>query len=330
MLRAYRVHNAQFEQVEGKLARAALHKLHWIDLSDPSLEEKKLVEETFKVDTSPVNEFEPFQISSHFSANKSQITMTALLVSINADNDPRLDKITFIRTPKVLITVSSGSNVGLSELIKECENCFSHKSGRDDIFAVLLDMIVDHTDNILDKLGNDLDIINNRVFQHHATKERRRLIQSSPRLRNRQLERILTDIGPTREALVKLRRSVISFRRMIAFLREQDIPAPLEAKLATFESDLKSIAEAETDLSNTAGFLLEGVIGFIDLLQNKVVNILTLVSLILTPPIVVAGIYGMNFRHMPELEWAFGYPFSLGLMAALTIAMYLWVRMRGL
>ena len=72
------------------------------------------------------------------------------------------------------------------------------------------------------------------------------------------------------------------------------------------------------------------MVGFIDLLQNKVVTVLTLVSLILTPPIVIAGIYGMNFKHMPELEWAFGYPFALGLMAALTIGMYYWVRFRGL
>jgi magnesium transporter len=155
-------------------------------------------------------------------------------------------------------------------------------------------------------------------------------LQASPRLRNRQLERVLTDLGPSREILVKLRRSVLSFRRLIGFLREQDMAKKLTAKLDTFERDLKSIAEAETDLSTTAGFLLDGVVGYIGLLQNKVMNILTLVGIILTPSMVIAGIYGMNFHIMPELSWTYGYPFALGLMVITTAALYLFVRWRGL
>jgi magnesium transporter len=117
---------------------------------------------------------------------------------------------------------------------------------------------------------------------------------------------------------------------MIAFLREQDTPKSLLDKLDTFERDLMSIADAETDLSATAGFLLDGVVGYIGLLQNKVMNVLTLVGVILTPPVLVASVYGMNFRHMPELDWTYGYPFALGLMAIATVALYLFVRIRGL
>ena len=113
-------------------------------------------------------------------------------------------------------------------------------------------------------------------------------------------------------------------------MREQDAAESLVAKLDTFERDLKSIAEAESDLSATTGFLLDGIVGYIGLLQNKVMNVLTLVGIILTPPMVIAGIYGMNFRVMPELQWAFGYPFALGLMVVTTLAVYLFVRWRGL
>ena len=91
-----------------------------------------------------------------------------------------------------------------------------------------------------------------------------------------------------------------------------------------------AIAEAEADLSNTAGFLLDGVVGYIGLLQNNVMNVLTLVGIILTPPIVVASVYGMNFKNMPELSWTYGYPLALGLMIVSTVVMYVWVRLRGL
>jgi len=104
----------------------------------------------------------------------------------------------------------------------------------------------------------------------------------------------------------------------------------LMPKLAAFESDLKSIEEAESDLSATAGFLLDGVVGYIGLLQNNVMNILTLITLLLTPAMVISAIYGMNFKYMPELQWAYGYPLSLLAIVASTAGLWLWVRARGL
>jgi magnesium transporter len=330
VLKAYRIENTQLTEIEGDLTRATVAKARWIDLGDASDDDKTKVESLLGIDVTPGNDYEPFQVSSHFSATPQQVSMTGLLLVVNEEKDPHLIKVTFIRARNKLVTVSDGGFGGLSALIKECENCFNHRSDRDDIFAAILDMIIDHTDNILDQTGHDLDRINSQVFQHHATAKRRRILQGSPRLRNRQLERVLTDLGPSREILVKLRRSVLSFWRMVAFLRDHKMPKPLMARLDIFERDLKSIAEAETDLSTTAGFLLEGVVGYIGLLQNKVINVLTLVGVVLTPPIVVASIYGMNFHNMPELSWHYGYPLALGVMLVSTAAMYLWVRIRGL
>jgi magnesium transporter len=330
VLKSYRLENGNLLEFEGALDAAGLHKAQWIDLCDATPDEKELVEGALKIDVSPVNDYEPFQVSSHFSVLPHQMTMTGLLLTLRDNNDPHLLKVTFIRARNVLVTISDGDPIGLGALINECEGSFSHGSGRDDILACIFDMIVDHTDNILDKVGHDLDRINTMVFQHHASAKRRLLLEASPRRRNRQLERVLSDLGPSREVLVKLRRSVLSFRRMIAFLREQETPKGLLDKLDTFERDLKSIAEAETDLSATAGFLLDGVVGYIGLLQNKVMNVLTLVGVVLTPPVLVASVYGMNFHHMPELDWTYGYPFALGLMAVATVALYLFVRVRGL
>lgn len=328
VLHIYQIEEGDLRETGAEPSENVLRKADWIDLSDATDDEKKTVESTLGITLKAFNQYEPFQISSHYSATKDQITMTGLLLICSGEKVPELIKITFVRTKGVLVTVADGSS--MSTLVRECENSFSHKSSRDDVLATMLDMIVDHTDNILDKIGHDLDRINTQVFQHHATTKRRRLLLGSPRLRNRQLERVLADLGPSREMLVKLRRSVLSFRRMIAFLREQDIDKELEKKLETFERDLHSIAEAESDLSATAGFLLDGVVGYIGLLQNKVMNVLTLVGVILTPPIMVASIYGMNFKNIPELNWNYGYAFALGTMVVTSTVMYLWVRVRGL
>ena len=330
MLKIYEISGGGLREVDRTPDTTALRNAEWIDLYEATAEEKRFVEQALNIELSPVNDYEPFQVSSHYSASDRQLTMTGLVLTFREEKDAHLLKVTFIRSEKVLVTVSDGTQAGLSDLIKECENCFTSKSGRDDVFAAILDMLVDHTDNILDQVGHDLDRINTLVFQHHTTSKRRRMLQASPRLRNRQLERVLTELGPSREVLVKLRRSVLSFRRMIAFLRDQQVPKSLTGKLATFERDLVSIAEAESDLSTTAGFLLDGVVGYIGLLQNNVMNVLTFVATVLTPPMVVAGIYGMNFKFMPELQWSYGYPFALGLCLASSAAVFIWVRWRGL
>jgi len=328
VLKAYHVENGDLRESDGKPERKSLGKALWIDLCDASDKEKRLVEDTFDIDVDPVNDYEPFQVSTHYRADDNQATMTGLVLMLR-DDAPHLLKVTFIRAADVIVTVSEGDDGSMSALVNECEAGFPPKPCRDDVFAALLEMVVDHSDNILDKVGHDLDDINTRVFQHH-TAQRRRGLQDSPRKRNRRLEAMLTDLGPSREILVKLRRSVLSFARMLAFLREQKMPKSLLDKLEAFERDLKSIAEAESDLSTTAGFLLDGIVGYIGLLQNKVMNVLTFGATLLTPSMVIAGIYGMNFKVMPELQWAYGYPFALGLMVVSTAALYLWLRARGM
>lgn len=329
MLKSYVIDGDELREIRGEPDAQAMQRAQWIDVFDANENEKRRLEKALDIELSPVNDYEPFQVSSHYSATERQLTMTGLVLTFRTETEPRLAKITFIRCGEMLVTISDGPN-GLSSLVKECENCFTKKSGHDDILAAILDMLVDHCDNILDKIGHDLDRINTSVFQHHTTVKRRQVLQSSPRRRNRQLEAILGQLGSTREILVKLRRSVLSFRRMIAFMREQDSLKSLMTKLETFERDLQSIGEAESDLSATAGFLLDGVVGFIGLLQNKVMNVLTLVATVLTPPMVIAGIYGMNFKVMPELQWAYGYPFAIGLSVVSSVAVFFYMRWRGM
>jgi magnesium transporter len=159
VLKAYVIADSSLQEIEGDLRRGDMRKAKWLDLYNASEDEKCELEKALDVELSPINDYEPFQVSSHYSATDRQLTMTDLVLTFPDDNDPHLLKVTFVRCEDVLITVSDGRS-GLSALVKECENCFTHKSGRDDIFAAFLDMIVDHSDNILDKVGHDLDRIN--------------------------------------------------------------------------------------------------------------------------------------------------------------------------
>ena len=76
-------------------------------------------------------------------------------------------------------------------------------------------------------------------------------------------------------------------------------------------------------------FLLDAVLGFITIAQNDISKVLTIVSVVGIPPTLVAGIYGMNFKTMPELNWAWGYPFGLAMIALSVIVPLIWFKVRG-
>ena len=137
------------------------------------------------------------------------------------EHRPQLVTVAFIRGKGPLVTVTKGGPGGLGWLAKDCGDCVPPAST--EAFPVLLDMIIEHATDVLDRVGGDLDRLNRALFQHHV---RRASIvggcKASPRRRNRQLERILIELGYCREVLVKLRRSVLSFHRVVTLLRERD------------------------------------------------------------------------------------------------------------
>ena len=155
-------------------------------------------------------------------------------------------------------------------MAEQCDDCVP--AGSSDAFLVLLDLIIECATDLLDRVGDDLERINRALFQHHATAKRRLRIEASPRRRTHQLDLILTELGYSREVLVKLRRSVLSFRRVIILLQERDAESALAVKLKSFEHELKALAEAEEDLSATNAFMLDGAVGYIGILQSRVIN----------------------------------------------------------
>jgi magnesium transporter len=74
---------------------------------------------------------------------------------------------------------------------------------------------------------------------------------------------------------------------------------------------------------------MDATVGFININQNKIIKIFSVASVAFLPPTLIASIYGMNFKWLPELEWQLGYPFAIGLMLASAIAPFLYFRHRG-
>jgi len=99
--------------------------------------------------------------------------------------------------------------------------------------------------------------------------------------------------------------------------------------MKAIRADVTSLTDYEAHLSSKVQFLLDATLGFINIEQNDIVKTLTIASVVGVPPVLVAGIYGMNFRVMPELHWALGYPFAIGLIVISALLPLWWFKRRG-
>ena len=112
-------------------------------------------------------------------------------------------------------------------------------------------------------------------------------------------------------------------------MRGPELPAAVKTRLDTLRHDLASLNDYESHLLNKVQLLMDATLGLINVEQNDIIKVLTVVSVVGVPPTLVASMYGMNFKYMPELDWSWGYPYGLALIAISAIAPLLWFKWRG-
>ena len=100
-------------------------------------------------------------------------------------------------------------------------------------------------------------------------------------------------------------------------------------RLLTVRQDVASLSDYDAQLTNKVQFLLDATLGFINIEQNNGIKILTVVSVVGIPPTLIASMYGMNFKNMPELQWEYGYLYGIVMIVLSGVIPLLWFRKRG-
>jgi magnesium transporter len=227
----------------------------------------------------------------------------------------------FVLSRELLVTIRY-AQLHAFETVAEKRSRNDGHSSSVETFAALVDGMLELSADLIEQIAAELDGVSRAVFskvgkQDHVTQS------------NDELRRILIGVGTAGERLSRIRDSVLGLQRIVPFVAgtEQDwIPAGIRARLKTTQDDLTSLTEYETHLSNKVQFLLDAVLGFINTKQNDVFQVLTVISIVGIPPTLVASIYGMNFKAMPELNWAWGYPYGLVLISLSAILPILWFK----
>ena len=148
------------------------------------------------------------------------------------------------------------------------------------------------------------------------------------------LTALLTSIGRTQTLLAKIRYSAVSTLRMLSFLAGSSLVhnegrKDLRHHVTSLTSDVTSLSEHASFLSDNLTFLLDASLGLISIEQNAAMKLFSWAAVVFLPPTLIAGIFGMNFHHMPELDWRYGYPLSLVVMLATAVGPYLYFKKRG-
>ena len=188
----------------------------------------------------------------------------------------------------------------------------------------LLDAVVDRLADGIEHIGREIEAISRQAFR------RARNSRDQRRVSNLALQLLLVRIGSAQDSLSKARDSAVSLSRAIGYLA---FAAPKTANIAahvkSLSRDLASLTDHATYLGNNITFLLDASLGLISIEQNAVLKIFSVAAIVFMPPTLVAGIYGMNFAFMPELQWHLGYPWALSIIILSAILPYVFFRWRG-
>lgn len=304
----------------------------WIDLLDPTRDEERAVEAALGQEIPTRDEMQALEPSSRLYQEGNVLFMAATLLAGSETAHPERVPVSFILSPERLVTVRYATPPRAFEVFaaRWASKSAEYSSGVK-AFKGLLDAIVERLAEVLEQTGDGLDQLSLEVLSdgnkdEHATTRPRRPLQAD-------FQRTLRRIGRLSDLASRTRESLVSLSRLATFFREvaKNDPglAPANPHLKAVADDLTSLGDHATFLSTKVSFLLDATLGLINNEQNGIIKIVSVAAVVFLPPTLVASIYGMNFQHMPELGWRFGYPMALVLMLVSAILPYVVFRRKG-
>lgn len=297
----------------------------WIDLLNPTAEEKTFVKSRTNVRIPSAELLSEIETSSRLAVDHEVIYLSLPAVAQGDTPEAHLSPAGFVLTQTVLVTIRFAPLTSfdlVAERVREDETLQSPVA----VQMALLETMVDRGADVLERLGAALDKVSRSVFRGDPARPRN-VARSNTALR-----RALIAVGATGDRLTLARDALLGTGRIAPFLlslRKSWIVPEFEARLEAMAKDVASLNDYESHLSNKVQFLLDAILGLISIQQNDIFKVLTVVSVVGIPPTLVVGIYGMNFKYMPELNWVAGYPFGLAMIALSAIVPLAWFKWRG-
>jgi magnesium transporter len=289
----------------------------WVDLVNPTLAEDRAVERLAGIAVPTREDMQEIEISSRLYIENAARYMTATLMCQSDTDMPRTTPVTFILADHRLVTVRYDTPRPFPMVESKLARSASPAITGEQVLMELLDAVIDRCADILERVGADVDQVSHEIFEPESERHGH----------TKRYSQILIAIGRKGDLTSKVRESLVSIGRLVAFLSAVvegvKWSKDMREQLKTMQRDVQSLTDHASYLSNKITFTLDAMLGVVNLEQNNIIKLFSVMAVVLMPPTLIASIYGMNFKIMPELEWEHGYDFALIAMVAAAVLPYL-------
>ena len=294
----------------------------WVDLLEPTLTEERAVERLLAIDVPSREEMREIETSNRLYEEDGTLYMTATVVTKIDTDRPESAAVTFILSHNRLITNRYVDPLPFRRFIAYAERHPAAATTAPGILAGLLESIIERTADVLERVGVGLDDLSANVFAP--------AVKGATRAHD--LRGVMERIGRDGDLTSKARESLVTLARQLTFIQQStavQMPNDLRARYRSMSRDVLALADHASFVANKSSFMLQATLGLINIEQNNIIKIFSVAAAVFLPPTLIASIYGMNFRLMPELDWPFGYPLALGIILVSAALPYVYFRRRG-
>jgi magnesium transporter len=301
----------------------------WIDLLNPTKDEDLLVEKALSISVPTREEMSEIEASSRLYQEGGGQYMTALVLH---QPDPPIESpteapvgtpITFILAGNRLVTVRYAEPRAFPMFLNRAQKkdalCMTGVA----VMVGLLEAIIDREADRVERIQGEVDKLSQSIFAGRG----------GERSRTRRFDVTIRMIGHEGELTSRSRECMLTLDRLLTYLAhvmgERGEEKLLRGRVKTASRDVQSLADHIGYLSAKITFLLDATLGMINNEQNSIIKIFSVLAVALMPPTLVGTVYGMNFKHMPELDWTYGYAWALGLMVVSSVLPWIYFKRKG-
>lgn len=315
---------------DGQLHRSAdtgstdvLRRAVWIDVQNASPEEVDRIEQATHLHVPSEADVSEIETSSRLASRDGALYLNMPLVRFDGDG-PRSVSIGFVLSPDRLITVRFAPSKIFDTYSGHfpCDTPTAEAGAH--VFVGLMEAIVDRQADVLEQVRADLDTISHAIFAMGVNQEGGRKTEDAI------LRRTLGQLGHLGDLISHVRDTQVGAARIVPYVETMGaewLPKALMPRLTTLRQDIASVSDFDTHLNDKLQFMLDATLGFINIAQNNVMKVMAIASVVGIPPVLIAGVYGMNFKNIPEYDWNFGYAWAWGLIVLTTLiplAVFRW------
>ena len=310
-----------FELAQGRLRQIQVDTVEdlrdcrpvWIDLVDASDEERRWVLEIFGLDLPEEDEVGDIEASARFferdAENGDELHIRSDFFREEEHGGDNV-RVAFILKNSVIFSVHVEDLPQFRLLRLRARRHPDYVEDEKDILLEMFAADVEYSADVLEGIYARLDDFSEKVLGTHLTDE--------------SAGGVLASIAQEEDLNGHIRRNLMDTRRAASFLlRNKLLNADQTEDVRQILRDIESLDGHTAFLFEKLNFLMDATVGFININQNKIVKIFSVAAVALLPPTLIASIYGMNFRAFPELDWQYGYPFSIMLML-ISVAIPFW------